>query len=146
VERLWLIKPVPVLGSDNIGVNVCIRFPRGLVEKLSVCLETTCFSASSIALSHGVIKFTVSNWKFDMSTWLSSKVWFQICFSESGAPLFINCLVFIIFSSVSVTSELHWSSFVKCLLVDFEVYALPFGAGVSEVSFFLQASSGDFCE
>jgi len=113
---------------------------------LGVCLEATCYSASSISLFNGVIKFTISNWKFDMSTWFCSEVWFQISFSESCAPLFENCLVFIIFRSVSVTSELNWSSLVESLLICFEVNTLPFIAGVSKVTFFFQASSCDFCE
>jgi hypothetical protein len=137
VERLCLIKPVSVLGSNNIGVEVWVGFPRGFVEKLRVCLETTGFGASSISLFHGVIKFAISNWKFEMSIWLSSKVWLQVCLSESGAPLFENCLVFIIFSSVSVTSELHWSCFVKSFLISFEVNTLPFCAGLSKAAFFL---------
>jgi len=146
VERLGLIKPVSVLGSDDIGVDVGIRFPRGLVEELGVGLEAACFSASSISFCHGVIKFTICNWKFHIGIWFSSKVWFQICFSESGAPLLENCLVLIVFSSVSVTSELHWSSFVESLLIGLEINTLPLVAGLSKVSFFLQASSCDFCE
>jgi len=146
VERLWLIKPVSVLSSDNIGVNVRISFPRGFVEKLGICLETTSFCAFSISLFHGVIKFTISNRKFEMSVWLRSKVRFQISFSKSGAPLFENCLMFVIFSSVSVTSELNRSSFVESLLINFEVNTLPFVTGVSKVTFFVQASSRDFGE
>ena len=120
VERFWLVISVSVLSSDNVSMNVWIGFPGGLVEQLGVCLETTCFSAFSIAFSHGVIKFTVFNWKFEMSVLLCSEVWFQISFSESSAPLFMNCWMVSQFSGGTISSEEIWSCFIESLLIGFK--------------------------
>ena len=61
VEWLWLIIPVSILCSNDVSMNVCFGLPRSLVKQLGVCLESTSNSASSVSLTKGVIKFTISN-------------------------------------------------------------------------------------
>ena len=40
VEGLRLVVPVPILGSNNVSVQVLLGGPGALVEKLSIVLET----------------------------------------------------------------------------------------------------------
>ena len=75
VEWLWLVKSVSVLGSNNISVSILFSLPRGLVEQLGICLESTCDSAHSSGLPQLVIEFTFSDSQFLKSVWFASIIW-----------------------------------------------------------------------
>ena len=120
MEWFWLIISVPVLSSNNIGVSVLFGFPRGLVEELGICLEAACNSAASISLFQGAVEFDRLNWHLGVSIWLGPVIWLQIGLSESGAPLFMKCLMWYKPCGFSITSEEIWASFIEILLISHE--------------------------
>ena len=120
MERFCLIISVPVLSSNNVCVSIFLCFPRGLVEQLRVCLESTCNSAISIGGLQGIVELDLLHWHLGVSVGLRSVVGLQIGLSESGAPFFVQSRVRGQLSSGSVASEETRTGFVECLLISHE--------------------------
>ena len=126
-------------------MEVFSSLPRSFIKQLCICLKPTCFGRISISHFHMVVELAVLNSKFLNSIWLWSLGRFQICFSERSAPFFVKSFMVSKLSSVSITSELVWSCFVKVLLVSFKINGFPFSCSFLKFIFFLEASTSYFC-
>ncbi len=59
VEGLLHVEPVSVLCSLDVGVQVLLCFPGGLVEELGVGLESRSLGSVSVGLLHAPIELNV---------------------------------------------------------------------------------------
>ena len=157
VEWLILVVSISVLGSNNVRMRVLFRFPAGLVEELSIVLESWRLVGWSFTCFHCVVKLNVVHTSLQVSVWLGSGFWIQISFSEGCAPLFIQGWMRFQPGFLSITSEESRSFIVESLLISFEskllelenkIIYLPVGCpmlmSVLELLLFSKASTSYF--
>ena len=120
MERLWLVKSVPVLSSNDVCVQVCLSLPRGLVLQLRVCLKTTCNRLGSVLLSLRVVELALLALKLDVCVGFGPGLRVEVGFPEGRAPLFVQGWVGFEQGCLAVPSEESWSRFVESPLVGLE--------------------------
>lgn len=127
MERLPLIKPIPVLSSNNVSVSILLSLPGGLIEELRIGLESGGDGALSVALFKIIIEFHLSHGHLRERVWLRSEVGLQVSLSESRRPLLVKSWMWRQHSCFTVTSEEIWASFVEGSLITHETKTDKFG-------------------
>jgi hypothetical protein len=117
VEWFHLIKPIPVLSSDNVRVSISLSLPGGLVEELGISLESGGDGALSVALFKIIIELHLTHGHLGERVWLRSKVGLQVSLSESGRPLLVQGWMWGKHRSFTVASEEIWASFIEAPLI-----------------------------
>ena len=120
VEGLGLVVSVTILRSDDVGVQVSLRFPRGLVEELGVGLEATCYCALSIPFLNRIVELVFLDGQSGLGVGLGSILGVEEGLSEGGAPLLVETGVGLESGFFSVASVEAWPSLVEVSLVSHE--------------------------
>ena len=144
MEGFWLVVSIPILGSNNVSVQVFLCCPGGLVEKLGVILESRGYCACSVSFGKQIVKLAVGNWFSLEGIWFTSVVGLEIGLSECSSPLIVETGMRLKHSFFSITSVETRSSFIKSLLIHHEINALESIMRFLEIIFLIIASSSNF--
>ena len=90
VEWLSLIKPISVLSSFDVRVQILLSFPTSLIKQLGIGLEPACNRLFAVLLAHAVVEFAIRNVQLDVGVGLGSVLRVEVGLSEGGAPFLVE--------------------------------------------------------